>query len=248
MKKTALFIIIILVISCKKEGDIPTYNDKYIIELDQNNVIYKVQHFKGVIFDFVQDYTYANEYVRVTKHNKLNSLMSINQYYLTNGLSDSCVDSTFTGGQVKSVSIDLYEYNQGYRIKEKHFYSNNQGIVDFSNPILIENVYADGNLIQFIVMDQCTGNYYFSEQPSKINISSFQGDYMGKQNANLYVQYSPGGCPSGPSTVFPDVRYSYTLNSEGYVTKRVKNTTNAHHSSEEGTKERTITQFEYVFR
>lgn len=66
---------------------------------------------------------------------------------------------------------------------------------------------------------------------------------------NLYSDYSPGGCPSGPFTVPSNDSYTYTLNSEDYVIERVNIQTSGHHSSDDNpSQKRTITQFEYIFR
>lgn len=244
------FIVIFLflsIISCQKEDVIPTFNEKYVIELDRDNTIHKVNLYRGLIFQYYIQFIYTNEYVRAEKYSKFNDLLNITQYYLNNGLADSCVDSIFSENQYNRAVIHLYEYDQGYRTKHTYFFTSGQTI-DFSNPTTIEYFYEDGNMFQFVVMGQCTGNYLFTELPNKLDISSFTGDYMGKQNSDLYYYYSPGGCPSGPSTVFPKSTFTYTLNEQGYVTERICTQTAGHHSSDDNpAKMRTITRYEYMF-
>lgn len=245
MRNIVLILLIALgFLSCKKEQEeITTVNEKYIIELDQNDVIHKVTHHKAGNLNYVLEFTYTDDYVRSVTHNSANALTNTKQYYLSNGLCDSLVDSTFTNGLFKSANTSLFEYKSGYKFKKKYISASVQGF------IITEYFYMDGNLTRFIVMDNCTGNYTFSNHPSKINIMTFVGDYMGKQNSKLNSGYSPGGCPSGPSTVFSNDSYTYTLNSEDYVIERVNIHTASHHSSDDNpAKKRTISQYEYVFR
>lgn len=246
--KVLLMIILLSLFSCKKEDDIPTVNDKYTIELDQNNVIYKVTYTKAGNLNYVLEFTYTTEYVRAVKHNSADSLVNIKQYYLVNGLCDSLVDSTFTQEQFKSARIYLYEFKNGYKIKEESYTANSQGVLDFDHKIDYSySIY--GNLEQFVVMDQCTGNYSYNDLPNKIDLITFVGEYMGKLNSNLCTGYSPGGCPSGPSTVSSNDSYAYTLNSDEYVIERVKIHTSGYHSPDgKPSQEQTISQFEYVFR
>jgi len=249
MKNKVLILVIILgFFSCKKEDDIPTVNDKYTIELDHDNVIYKVTYTKADNLEYVLEFNYTDEYVRAVKHNTTNSLVNIKQYYLINGLCDSLVDSAFANDQFKSARIHLYEYKYGYKFKEESFTANSQGVLDFDHKI--DYIYSiNGNLTQFVVMDQCTGNYSYNNLPNKIDLAKFEGDFMGKLNSNLCSDYSPGGCPSGPSTVSSNDSYTYTLDSEEYVIERVHIHTSGHHSSDDNpSRERTVTQFEYVFR
>jgi len=183
---------ICLIYSCCKKDTTESYEDKYVIVMNEDYRISSVTHITGNnIVEFERSFDYSDKYVKVYKGGILT-----NTYFLNNnGLADSS-----NNPRVK------YQYNNDtYLISQS----------TSSIPIYYE--YSNGNRTKF-TWGTSKAYYQYTSLANIIDIDSFYGSYLGKLNKNLKqsARLEFQMASNGVSTT-----YQYTLNSAGFVIQRV---------------------------
>jgi hypothetical protein len=169
------------------------------------------------------EYVYSPESIRRT----LTYLASwtigsnVTTYYINNsGLADSCYTNYYNRSENLYFHYDSDNYLKMVvkknpvtgQIKDTTFY-----------------YYSDGNLIKKMIYGKFPTTYsYYNNLKNLIDIESFIGNFLGKQNQNLIKS----------SSVPPEKEFEYILNSDGLVKER----------KGKGYNHRYIDYFEYTYR
>jgi hypothetical protein len=221
-------ILSIFLTHCCKKDTIESDNDKYIIKINNDFKISSVTYINSnKDLNYNQTYKYSDGFVKeidssyggyykIYKYSDgnlkdtviYNSVQTIKTYFLNKfGLADSCIDSTFLNSKFTGKGQIQYHFNN-----ENYLTSCN----GYNGTIYYE--YENGNKIKEWGTTTLLGYYTYYFQYNSllniINISSFNGPYLGKLNANLAKSVS------GDNEHAPTV-YQYKLNPDGLVIQRI---------------------------
>lgn len=181
--------------------------------MNKDYIISSVTHIVGKnVVEIERSFEYSDKYIKVYTGGILTSTYFLNN----NGLADSCNTP-----------------------KIKYQYNNDNYLVSESNSTApIQYEYSNGNRTKFI-WGTNKAYYQYNSLVNIIDIDTFHGSYLGKQNKNLKqstrIEFLSASL--GVSTT-----YQYTLNSAGLVIQRIGITT---YNSGMSPK-KAITDFEYL--
>ncbi len=249
MKRKLYFILLLIfIISCKKDEPSYTYKNseiitKYSITLSNNEI---TSYKKYLNDNLTENVTFSNpdSVMEVTTINIPDHYTKIEKYILNaNGLADSCIISNYRLTDT-TITVDYYQYEGDYLIKHQintgeYYYTyliNNQNITS-----------ASINGPSF----QCSDNYTMNNNFNKIDLLKLRNGKTGKWSKNLIQQVAWfSGCPSGPSMSVAHSDYYYTIGNNNYVTNMTEIFTPSYHMEANQRVIRTakLTFFEYTFR
>lgn len=246
---TILFICLFLV-NCKKDPEvlITTY-DRFIIYLTNDYKILRVENYVDNSLYYFTTFNYKTNLVDIVQSYNTIKLMRTSKYFINNttGLSDSCIDSTYSENELSNVRTSIFNYDtNGYRKSVKIISKSiSNGLVSYTSEQEYRYEVKFGNTTS--VGDwSCSYFYGYNDLNNKLDIFTFLGDYIGKKNTNL-MKSENTNCPPGPATTPSTSDYEYTLNSLGLVIERIENYTSGYYRGEKPNKEKRISHFEYKF-
>jgi len=191
------------------------------------------------------------EIEKITKSSAGNIIQRIIYTLGNDGFATSSIDSNFgvTGLAVTNVQ---YTYN-GSRLHSKEISWIQSGDHPDSSMYALIFETQSGNFVSIetspVNYQSCTDYYEYNSLINKLDIESFSNLIEGEINTNLidHISWHPD-CHSAPSTSEPYSDYSYELDENGYVVKKVEVLTPGYHSdATEVTRTVKTTLYEYSF-
>lgn len=255
-KRYYIFLILLIYFfaSCKKTDDyiIPLVFNKVEMTLNTDLQIQKVKFYQSDTFLYEKINTFLpNTVISVEKDNNGN-IIKTSTYYLNNfALADSCVDSVFSGNAQMTILLIKYLYDSdGYISTANCHYRNmvNDSVVSTYTYDLSYNI-KNGNIASVSYSNGLVCHIEYNELPNKIDILSYIGSCCGKIDKNLLITTNCSGGISEPHTSKPHHTYYYTLNSDGFVVKKIDFYTPSYDAYDENPHPiKYITQFIYNFQ
>lgn len=255
IKKIIQFcLIVVLTGNCVKDesgtDSLPCKYNSYQITLTPGLQFSKVVFYQSDTLVYKMDYSYLPNLIKTVKKDKNNVVLSVSRYYLNyKNLADSCIDSAFYSS-ILNVILSKYQYdNNDYKIAGDFISKSivNDTITSISANQLTYQI-ADGNLVSYNINGYCSEFFEYNDLQNKLDIISFLGNYCGIMNKNLTKTFT-SGCHTSPSTVTAKKDYTYTLNSEGFVTEKITIYTPSYHAtSQKPNPEKIITTYEYIYQ
>jgi len=220
-------------------------NNKYSLDIDKNNKIYKVayeSYLSSQNFNF--EFIYYTDSIVEISSSAASAGKYRTTYFLSGGRADSCI---FYSGKIpQHYSRNYYLYNQdGYLISktEKFFLYNTVELNDSYSYTTTYN-YVNGNLTKMTFDPKRPTlawkyiTYTCNSSQNIINIETFTGDWLGKINKNLVErEYKGGSMLDTP----PCSTFQYTFRPDGLVEKQIVKSCNTQGDNS------TIITFEYNF-
>ncbi|MCX6353042.1 MAG: hypothetical protein NTX03_14465 [Bacteroidetes bacterium] len=243
--RIAVFILVIITFNCKKKStadlipttpDVTYFDEKYVLKLSNDTILY-YQHFLKSGLDFTVNFYTKDSVIREVKTDSSNKIISVSTYKMgANGYAKAMIDSDFDkNGKLFPVHSYTYYYTNGFLSKT---------ILDTGKQT-VSQVMNNNNITEVTFNSMCRNYYTFTSLINKIDLG-FNNGLLGKANNNLASGGSyANGCPCGPSSVTASSNFTYELNANNYVTKKVESYTPCHHMGGNVTPTVTTTIYEY---
>ncbi len=222
-----------LLSSCKKDKgqdsqyDIDPDIRKYVITLS-NSQIASYSLYINDSLNWTSTYHDDDSIVELRKENSNHTLIEKTRFRIgIDGLAETSIDTFFSNMTVAYINRQSYQFLNGFLVGSTSHYQQFGTSTD-SGTVFLTYTFVNNNmtLLQRVVTNSgwlCSDGYSYNTQINKLDIAGFNNGILGNISKNLTNHISWNiGCPNGPSSTGAYSDYTYILNNNGFVTKRIE--------------------------
>jgi len=254
VKYILVFLLAVLALTgCKKNESESIFIDeqsdkvvRYVIHLS-GSTITEYETFVNDTLKAITKYFFSDSLVKVIRYDTSGKMTGETVYTLDSfGLADSSVERSFSGKSF-SISKTMYDYSDRFLVKKTTFRNSSDTWVS----VVVNRTIEDENVVEVELNDGSLNSniyYWYNEKENKIDLN-FSNGITGKWSKNLVKHISWNNqCSCGQSMTIPKSDYSYELDANGYVTKKVETYTPSYNLPPGDKVIRTITTTLYEYK